>query len=408
MCLELTRDTRYCLSVQFVRTLKGYPITAHTACSALGMDSAAVLSELYAGRTGLKAGAYPLPMQTSVGALPDAPPRLPAALAAYDSRLARMAVLLIEPLQAALATARQRWGAARIAIVVSSSTAGLEATELAYGHRQRFARLPENYSIARTHAFHALTDVLRGLSGATGAAYVVSTACASGNKVFGSAQRLLDADVADAVLVGGIDTLCQVTLRGFHSLGILSSQPCRPFGAGRDGTSIGEGGALLLIERRGDAAASLLGVGETCDAHHMTQPLPDGAGALAAMQAALQQAGLEAEQIDHVNAHGTGTPLNDEAEARALEALFGARVPIASTKGFTGHMLGAGASIEAVFALAALERGTLPQSLGADPLDPKLKIRALAQATPARCRYVLSNAFAFGGSNAAVVFGAAA
>jgi 3-oxoacyl-[acyl-carrier-protein] synthase-1 len=392
--------------VKPTREPAGYPITAYAACSALGMTSATVLAELYAGRTGLRPSQLAAPISTALGALPDALPRMPHALSAYDSRLARMAVLLADELSGALARARQRYAADRLAIVVASSTAGLASTEQAFAHRMQHGALPDAYSIDRTHAFHALVDVLRSLWGARGPGYVVSTACSSGNKVFGCAERLLASGLADAVLVGGIDTLCQVTVRGFHSLGILSAEPCRPFGLDRDGTSIGEGGALLLIERSGSGSSQLLGVGETSDAHHVTQPHPEGEGAQAAMRAALERAGLAPQDIDHVNAHGTGTALNDQAEARALDALFGTRVPVSATKGFTGHALGAAASLEAVFAIAAIERQLLPGSRGADTLDPSLRIALQASAQPLRCRHVLSNAFAFGGSNAAVVFGA--
>jgi 3-oxoacyl-[acyl-carrier-protein] synthase-1 len=387
----------------------GYPITAYAACSALGMTSDAVLRALYAGETGLRVAAHALdlPFDTALGVLPEALPALPARLARFDTRLARIAFHVLQSLERPLARAIARCGAERIAIVVASSTGGLEASERAFALQQQTGRLPDGYSFTSSHAFHALVDLLRACSGARGPGYVVSTACSSSNKVFGSAQRLLDAGLADAVLVGGIDSLCQVTVRGFHSLGILSARPCRPFAADRDGTSIGEGGALLLLERQGEAAVQLLGVGEGSEAHHMTQPAPDGSGALAAMQAALASAELAAADIDHVNAHGTGTPLNDAAEARALATMFGGDVPIASTKGYTGHMLGAGAAIEAVFAIAAIERGLLPKSLGAEPCDPALPIVPAREVLQRRARHVLSNAFAFGGNNAAIVLGAA-
>jgi 3-oxoacyl-[acyl-carrier-protein] synthase-1 len=189
-------------------------------------------------------------------------------------------------------------------------------------------------------------------------------------------------------------------------LGILSPQPCRPFARERDGTSIGEGGALFLIERGVDSAVALCGVGECCDAHHMTQPAPDGSGAAAAMRLALEDAGLDASQIDHVNAHGTGTPLNDASEARAIAAVLGTSVPVVSTKGATGHMLGAAAAMEAVFALEAIERGQIPPSLGCDPRDPAISLAVCETARAQACRYVMSNALAFGGSNASVIFGA--
>lgn len=389
-----------------VNASQAYAITAHTGASALGMTREACLAALYAGRSGLAASSYAEPLRVALGALPEALPELPARLRAYDTRLARMAALLTEPMQAQLSAAVRRHGAGRVGVVVASSTGGLAASEQAFRAAASDGCLPQTYSFERSHAFYALATVLRELSGARGPGYVVSTACSSGNKVFGCAQRLLAAGIVDAVLVGGIDTLCQVTVRGFHSLGILSAQPCRPFARERDGTSIGEGGALFLIERGLDAAVVLCGVGECSDAHHMTQPAPDGSGAAAAMRLALAAAGLDSSQVDHVNAHGTGTPLNDAAEARAIEAVLGTRVPVASTKGATGHMLGAAAAMEAVFALAAIERGQLPPSLGCDPRDPEIKLE-LCEATQAQtCRHVMSNALAFGGSNASVIFGA--
>lgn len=388
-----------------------YAITAQAACCALGMTRAQVLSRLYAGETGLRATEFARAdgsamISTALGALPDKLPALPARLSAFDSRLARMAGLLVEPLTAAVASALRRYGATRVGIVVASSTAGLAETEVAYGAQRATGVLPASYHFDQSHAFHALVSVLRMLTGVRGPGYVVSTACASSNKVFASAQRLLHAGFVDAVLVGGIDTLCQTTVRGFHGLGILSKQPCRPFARDRDGTSIGEGGALLLIERGHDAAALLCGTGEGCDAHHMTQPPADGAGAQRALHAALQDAGLAATDVDHVNAHGTGTPLNDVSEARALATIFGPELPVVSTKGATGHMLGAAAAIEAVFAIAAIERGQIPPSLGSDPRDPDVSLRIDPQSRSQVCRYVVSNAFAFGGSNACVIFGA--
>lgn len=387
-----------------------YPITAYAACSALGMSREAVLSALYQGQCGLVVSDSQVAPElgTALGALPDRLPPLPARLRELDTRVARMAALLCEPLQQPLAAAVRRCGAGRVGIVVASSTAGLEASERAHAERAQLGSLPDWYRFERSHAFHALCDVLRALSGARGPGYVVSTACSSANKVFGSAQRLLSAGVVDAVLVGGIDTLCQITVRGFHSLGILSERPCRPFARDRDGTSIGEGGALLLLERGGDAAVQLRGVGECCDAHHMTQPAPDGSGAAAAMRAALEDAGLTPADIDHVNAHGTGTPLNDAAEARAIESVLGRALPVVSTKAATGHMLGAAAAIEAVFSIAAIERGRIPPSLHSEPRDPEVQLNIAAEPRALRCRNVISNALAFGGSNASVIFGAGA
>lgn len=390
-----------------VKPAEAYAITAYTGACALGATREQLVAALYAGQSGLAASDFAAPIETALGVVPGSLPALPTKLRPFDTRLARLAVLLSEPLQPQLSAAVRRYGASRIGIVVASSTGGLAASELAFGAARAGAALPEDYSFERSHAFYALVEVLRGLLGARGPGYVVSTACSSGNKVFGSAQRLIVSGAVDAVLVGGIDSLCQITVRGFHSLGILSARACRPFASGRDGTSIGEGGALFLIERHREAALVLCGVGECSDAHHMTQPAPDGSGAAAAMRAALADAGLDASQIDHVNAHGTGTPLNDVAEARAIAAVLGREVPVVSTKGATGHMLGAAAAIEALFALTAIERGELPASLGCEPRDPEIQLALSSQPRTHACRYVMSNALAFGGSNASVIFGAA-
>ena len=200
----------------------------------------------------------------------------------------------------------------------------------------------------------------------------MSTACSASAKAVGCAQRLLATDAVDAVLVGGVDALSQTTLRGFHSLQILSPVFCRPLSRERRGINIGEGAAYLLLEREGDAAVRLLGVGESSDAHHMSAPDPTGEGARTAMAAALAQAGLPPGEVDYINAHSPGTRLNDLSEGLAVTSLFGGRVPVASTKGYTGHLLGAGGATEAVFAIVAIEQGWIPRSVGADPVDADL------------------------------------
>jgi 3-oxoacyl-[acyl-carrier-protein] synthase-1 len=267
--------------------------------------------------------------------------------------------------------------------------------------------VPASFDFDRQHAFHGVLHVLRALSGARGPAYVVSAACASSGKVLASARRLIACDLADAVLTGGVDTLCDTTLRGFSSLEALSRTPCRPFSAARDGTTIGEGAAFLLVEREGDGAVRLLGVGESSDAHHMTQPDPAGRGAARAMREALEQAGLEPARVDHVNAHGTATPANDVAESSAIVELLGTSVPVTSTKGYTGHLLGAAGATEAVFGAIAIERGFIPVSLGAEPLDPSVRANIAMRSSRVHVGTVLSNSFAFGGINVSVLLGAA-
>ena len=213
--------------------------------------------------------------------------------------------------------------------------------------------------------------------------------------------------MVDAVLVGGADSLCQITLRGFQSLGLLSREPTRPFSRERRGINIGEGAAFALIERSGEGPR-LLGAGESSDAHHMTTPDPEGRGAQSAMQAAISDAGVSTGDIDYVNAHGTGTAFNDAMESRAIRATLGAAADpiVVSTKGYVGHTLGAAGAIEAVFVLESLRNGWIPASIGAEPLDPEIGLNVATRTTETDVRLALSNSFAFGGSNVSLVFGA--
>lgn len=378
-----------------------YPITACSLANGLGDDARAVMAALARGETGL-ADDVPGFAPRWVGACRSLEP-LPSSWSAYDNRQARVTALALTPMLPAVTRACTRWGAARVALVIGTSTGGIAATE------GRWPALVsgggEGYDLQKQHALQASVDLVRGLTGARGPGFAISTACSSSAKAFGSAQRLLDADLADAVLVGGVDSLCELTLRGFAALELVSSTPCRPFAAARDGISLGEGGAFALLERRGDAAVKLCGVGESCDAHHMSSPQPDGLGAIAAMRAALRAAALEPEQIGFVNAHATGTTVGDAAEALAIAAVFGRGTPVVATKGLTGHLLGAAGATEVVLSALALEQGQLPASRGASPIDPTLRIDIVEQARGIECDWALSNSFAFGGSNAAVIVG---
>ena len=301
----------------------------------------------------------------------------------------------------------RRFGGERVAIVLGSSNAGLDTTERRYAERVRAGRAAPPFSLRKQHDFAAVLSLIRELTGAAGPAYFVSTACSSSGKAFAAGGRLIAAGIADAAVVGGVDSLCEMTVRGFRSLGVLAEQACRPFGAGRTGINIGEGAALFLLERDADAGLALLGTGESADAHHMTAPHPEGAGAEQAMRKALEHAGLAPEAIGLVNAHGTGTGQGDSSEASALSRLFGARVPVVSTKGYTGHVLGAAGAVEAALCLLSLQHGRAPASLGADPIDAALPIAVLQRARSFELQHVLSNSFAFGGSNVSLVFGRA-
>jgi 3-oxoacyl-[acyl-carrier-protein] synthase I len=340
--------------------------------------------------------------------------RISPELAQYDCRNNRLAQLTLEcdGFADAVAEAREEYGAARIAVFVGTSTSGLLQAELAY--RQRDAQtgaLPPDFHYAQTQNSFSVADFTQRYLGSTGPAFVVSSACSSSAKVFGNAARMIAAGVCDAAVVGGVDTLCLTTLYGFNSLELLSRVPCRPFDAERDGISIGEGAGFALLRKaprhvRTDAIF-LLGVGESCDAYHMSSPHPDGLGAKLAMQRALQAAGTPPQEIDYINLHGTGTRTNDASEDKAVTAVFGERTPCSSTKGYTGHLLGAAGITEAIICALAIENRWLPPGLHTRNIDPELQSNYLLDSKEGRVHRVVSNSFGFGGSNCSLVLGSA-
>ncbi len=243
-----------------------------------------------------------------------------------------------------------------------------------------------------------------------GPAFVVSAACATTGKVFATAARMIAAGLCDAAIVGGADTLCATTLYGFRSLNVMSEEPCRPFDADRCGISIGEAAGFALLERpsaTGDDSVLLLGVGESSDAYHMSSPHPDGIGARLAMERALTAAGLAPRDIDYVNLHGTATPVGDAAEDRAVSELFGSATPCSSTKGYTGHTLGASGIVEALFSALAILHGMVPGSPHTRAVDPGFRSRYLLATENARIDRVMSNSFGFGGANCSLLLGRA-
>jgi 3-oxoacyl-[acyl-carrier-protein] synthase-1 len=370
------------------------------------MNRGEVRAALFEGRSGLGPSPIELPFETVVGAVRAELPELPTPLAPWTTRATRIASLLLDDLEVELDRLRSRWRPERIAVLLGTSTAGADETEEAYRHYLETGALPSDYDLFRKYTYGAILHVVRERTGSRGPSWVVSTACTSSAKPLGSAQRLIAAGVVDAAIVGGIDTLCRMTLHGFKSLDALSSSACRPFAADRDGLNIGEGGAFLLLERSGEALGILEGIGESSDAYHISAPHPEGLGARLAMERALADAGCDATTIDHVNAHGTGTRLNDVSEAAAIEALFGRDVPVVSTKSYTGHMLGAAGATEAAMALLATLEGWVPASLRAEPVDDKIHVCVRDERLEGRIRRVISNSFAFGGNNISVVIGA--
>jgi 3-oxoacyl-[acyl-carrier-protein] synthase-1 len=393
--------------------MKPLAVTAFSVVSPLGRGRAATLEALRARRGGLRPNDFAdAPLETWIGrvdGLEEAP--LEGELGRYDCRNNRLAALGFEEdgFAAAVARARERYGAGRIAVLLGTTTSGIAETERAWRERQPDGSLPRWYRYRETHNLYSLADFVRRRARLEGPTTTVSTACSSSAKVFAAAQRLIEAGFADAAVVGGVDTLCRMTLHGFHSLELLARGPCRPCDAERDGLSIGEAAGFALLERAARAASglALLGYGESSDAYHMSSPHPQGAGAAAAMRAALERAGVPPHEVDYINLHGTGTPANDRAEDAAVHAVFGDAVPCSSTKGWTGHTLGAAGIVEAVVSLLCIEHGLLPGSLNLRHVDPALRSRIALEAEARALRRVLSNSFGFGGSNCSLLFGAA-
>ncbi|GMG85000.1 beta-ketoacyl-[acyl-carrier-protein] synthase family protein [Paralimibaculum aggregatum] len=328
----------------------------------------------------------------------------PGDLAAWDNRATRLALAALEAdgITGRIAAARSRWGAARCAVVIGTSTSGVETLERAYRARADGAPLAAGYSLRHHNDHQAVAAFLQRLCGLDGPAYTISTACSSSAKALVDAVQLIEAGLADAVLCGGVDSLCRTSLAGFDALELVSRAPCRPCDAARDGLSIGEGAAFLLVEREG-SGPRLAGFGESTDGTSMSTPPEDGAGAHAAMAAALQRAGIAPAAVGYVNLHGTATPANDSAECAAVARLFGAQVPVSSLKGLVGHTLGAAGAVEAVMALIAMEAGLLPGNAGLATPDPEIACAVLAESREAPLSHLLSNAFGFGGNNCALV-----
>lgn len=348
----------------------------------------------------------PLPLGRVQAALP-AVDHLPLPLRSRNNQLALAALERIRP---AVDAAIARYGAGRVGVVVGTSTSGVAATEHALAARARTGALPAGFHYGQQEMGSPAALLAREL-GIGGPAYVHSSACSSSAKALASAARLIRMGLCDAVVTGGVDTLCGFTVAGFSALESVSAAPCNPLSAARNGINLGEGAALFLMSRA-PAAVALCGWGESSDGHHMSAPDPAGGGARLAMREALRRAGIEPADVDYINLHGTATVQNDAMESRAVADLFGTGVAVSSTKPFTGHTLGAAGAVEAAFCWLAMQddnaAGKLPPHLwdGAqDPALPALNVARPGTRLGRPLRWALSNSFAFGGSNATLVFG---
>lgn len=378
-------------------------ISAFGMVNALGNNLAHIATQLQAGHApGMQPrdGWLQDGKRCWLGEVQGALPLIPAALAAHNTRNNQLLLAALAQIRPAVDAAIAQYGRDRVAIVLGTSTSGVDE-----GDRQ-----VDDALSGYDYRMQELGDPSRFLAhflALDGPAYTISTACSSSARAIISGQRLIDAGLADVALVGGADSLSRMPINGFASLDSLSERHCAPFSADRDGISIGEAAALLLLTREKHPLA-LLGCGESSDAWHMSAPHPEGVGAERAMLMALQQAGLQPQDVGYINLHGTATPLNDQVESAVIHRLFGDRVPCSSTKHLTGHTLGAAGATEAALAALILQQHLPlpPQDFSLAARDTSLPACGLITAPQPLARPVIaSNSFAFGGNNTCLILG---
>lgn len=381
---------------------------------ALGTTHSAIKSRLLDhATTGLAlSDAYSPGRQIPVGQVDAVLPSMDGWPIQQRSRNNQMTLMALAQIRPAVDAAIAHFGRDRIGVVIGTSTSGIADTENAILQFVLDGSFPVDFHYAQQE-LGSPASMLSTELGIGGPAYVHSSACSSSAKAMASAARLINMGLCDAVVTGGVDSLCAFTVAGFTALESVSAQFCNPLSANRNGINIGEGGALFLMSRE-PASVAFCGWGESSDGHHMSAPDPAGGGALIAIKQALQRAAVSPDQIDYINMHGTATRQNDAMESKVIHQLFGAEVPVSSTKAFTGHTLGAAAAIEAAFCWLAMQddnlEGILPPHLWDGEQDttlPLLNVIKPGSRLGRPIRLALSNSFAFGGSNACLILGRA-
>ena len=375
---------------------------------ALGRGQAEVSRRLFAGDcSGMRAESGWVPERVlPVGGVHGDLVTLPAELGQQSSRNNQLLLEAALQIEGEIRQAIHTYGASRVGIVLGTSTSGIDEASRSIAHYLREHQFPGDYDYQQQE-LSAPANFLADWLQLSGPAYVISTACTSSARALMSAQRLLDLGVCDAVICGGVDSLCKLTLNGFSSLEAVSNERCNPFSANRNGINIGEAAVLFLMTQE-PAPIALLGSGASCDAHHISAPEPTGKGALQAMRKALASAKLQPGQIGYLNLHGTATQHNDAMESLAVASLFPHGVACSSTKPMSGHTLGAAGALEAAFCWLSLVHHRVPPHVWdgqADPTLPALHWAHAADALEKRC--LMSNSFAFGGNNVSLIIGEA-
>ncbi len=377
---------------------------------AAGSDNGKILTRLQSGdRTGLvKTEEFSPGHAVFVGLVQSQLPEIEAKYSVYDSRNNRLLLAALSRIRPTVDAIIRKYGAQRVGIVLGTSTSGVKSTELALAEVAKGRPKPEQFHY-KQQQFGGAADFLAHQLGLNGPAYVISTACSSSGRAFASARRLIMLDLCDAVIVGGADSLCRFTVRGFAALESLSAGLCRPFGRHRDGINLSEAAALFVLSKA-EGDVELLGIGASCDAYHFSAPDPTAGGVIAAMEMALKEAKIHPKQMDYINLHGTATQLNDTMESEAVAKVFGDSVAVSSTKGMTGHALGAAAALELGLCWQLLMQnephGLLIPNINDDETDtslPPLNFVKPDQSLGRRINYCQSNSFAFGGNNISII-----
>ena len=382
----------------------------------LGAGKQAVADQLFLGHQNgfeLRDGLL-LEQSVMVGQVSAALPDIGEQYEPHVSRNNQLLLAALMEIEASVRAAIDSYGGHRVGVVLGSSTSGISDGEAGFAERINNGKFPPGYHFEHQDTA-SISSFAAAYLGVTGPAMTISTACTSSAKTLGTARRLINAGICDAVVVGGSDTICRMTLNGFNSLNSVSPGICNPFSRHRDGITIGEGAAVFLLSAN-PAEVKLMGVGETSDAHHVSAPDPTGTGAINAMRAALQDAGVESDEVDYLNLHGTATPLNDAMEALAVSQVFERPIACSSTKGMTGHMLGATGGVELGFLWLALQaqygQGRLPPHVWDGQFDEQLPVLNFCQTdhqatnqSSEQPGLMMSNSFAFGGNNISVLLG---
>lgn len=403
------------------RKKNAYYLNALGVCCCLGNDKEAIAQSLFSNgvteqslRRFLSHDTYYLHNEKGyyLGRIKGDLPSIPPEFHAYNSRNNQLLLLALEQIIEDVQRAIQHFGKERIAVILGSSTSGIAEGESALFSSMESGIFPENFHF-QVQEIADGSEFLAAYLGLENMAVTISTACSSSAKVFEHAAQLIEAGICDAVITGGMDSLCHMTVQGFNSLGALSENPCNPFSQNRTGISIGEGGALFILSKQ-EGPVQLMSVGESSDAYSMTAPEPEGKGAEQSMRLALKDAGIAPDKVSYVNLHGTGTPHNDVMESKAVSRIFGDDIPCSSSKSIIGHTLGAAGAIETALCWLMLhpgfnpERKLLPHVWDNQPgdditLNNFVKSGQQINADKADEIYIISNFCAFGGSNASIL-----